>query len=924
MRIFLPIIIILISTQIFSQPIGVRGFVYDSIEKKPLPYAHIVLSPIPLEDFPRYTTTNEKGYFEFRRIPPGKYSLEITFIGYEKYIDTIQTSWGGKNLDTIYLKQSIINLGEIYVTDRIPQVEQKGDTLEFNAAAFKTAPNSNLEDLILKFPGVEKEENVIKVQGEEVKRVLVDGRRFFGNDPEIALKNLPADIVEKVQLFDKKSEQAELTGFDDDQSEKTFNVVTRVDKRKGAFGKFYGGYGSTDRYNSGLNYNSFNAEERISFLGIANNVNQAGFSTDDLSSSEQITPSPGGRWGRGRGRNQNNPLLNVPINSGEGNNNIYAAGLNYSNIFNQSLELNGSYFFNRFDNRNNTSSSRKYLSEFSGLDSYNEKFSSSSKNFDHRINLFIDYRADSANTFRLRPDIQFSTNKNSTLSFSENFLSNQTLLNSNTFKRQNGIENYDINNDFVYSHRFSKPGRTFSIGINTGFSKRLSDYELQSLNNSFNDSSLVVDSLNQTSDYINKRLNSTFSIAFTEMIDEKSLIRIRFNPQFTNEIRTRDTYKSEPSNYNLLLYDSLYSNSFENQNLALRGSASYRYNSENLNLEFDLMYQHHIRKGVQKFPIAFESINRFNALLPSFDLNYRKSEFQRLRVEYNTRVQIPSITQLQNTIDFSNPNFLRKGNPELNKVIANNLNIRYFITNPEKGTFNAYSINLTYSFNNISNNVIVFTRDTVLSGNIFISKGTQLSYIVNMGNAFFFSTNILNSFKILLLQSNLSFSTNLSYSRTPNLISGQENITKQIVVSENVSLSSNKPSFDYRLNYAPQFSYSINSLNKRINRILIQRANLSLKTNVWDDFYFGTRLNYFYNSGATSTENKSNILLNLLFSYLLFQNKNAELKLEVIDLLNQRKKIDRIIREDYFEDRTTDQLERFVILSFIYNLRTFR
>lgn len=196
--------LLIISNFCFSQMRGVRGFVYDSTENKPLPYAHIVLSSIPLNNFPHYTTTNEKGYFEFKRIEPGKYSLEITFIGYEKYIDTIQIGWGGKNLDTIYLKQSFIKIGDVYVTGKIPQVEQKGDTLEFNAAAFQVSPNASLEDLVLKLPGVEKEENVIKVQGEEVKRVLVDGRRFFGNDPEIAMKNLPADIVEKIQLFDKK------------------------------------------------------------------------------------------------------------------------------------------------------------------------------------------------------------------------------------------------------------------------------------------------------------------------------------------------------------------------------------------------------------------------------------------------------------------------------------------------------------------------------------------------------------------------------------------------------------------------------------------------------------------------------------------------------------------------------------------------
>lgn len=915
--------ILIISTFCFSQMRGVRGFVYDSTENKPLPYAHIVLSTIPLNNFPLYTTTNEKGYFEFRQIRPGKYSFEITFIGYEKYIDTIQIDWGGKNLDTIYLKQSFIKIGDIYVIDKIPQVEQKGDTLEYNAAAFQVAPNTSLEDLVLKLPGVEKEENVIKVQGEEIKRVLVDGRRFFGNDPEIAMKNLPADIVEKIQLFDKKSDQAELTGFEDDQTEKTFNVITKVDKRKGFFGKFYGGYGTTDRFNSGINFNSFNVNERFSLLGIANNVNQSTFTADDLSSGEQFTAIPVGRGPRGRsGRNQN-PLLNIEIPTSEGNNDIYAFGINYSNVFEEKLEVNGSYFYNHLRNNNNTKSNKKYLSDLSGLDRYNETIFSVGKNFNHRFNSFIDYKPDTMNIFRLRSDIQFFINKNFTSSITENYLINQILLNSADFSRNNRTENIDLNNDFVYSYRFPENGRTFSIGLNTSFIKRLSDYELFSKNSSIVDSFLMTDTLNQVSDYVNKRFIQNINLSFTERVGENSLIRLRFNPQLMIEKRNRDTYKSDSLSSNNFIFDSLYSNAFSNQNLAIRSSASYRYNVENFSLEIDLMYQYHLRKGIQKFPRYLETKNRFNVILPTVEIRYQISPFQRLRIEYNTKVQIPSVTQLQNTIDFSNPNFLRTGNPNLDKVLINSFNLRYFITNPDEGRFNAYSMNIVYTVDNISNNVVVFTRDTTLEGNIFVPRGTQLSFPVNVGNSLNIVLNSLNSLRVSVIKSNLSFSTSFRYTRTPNLISGKENITSQYGIGENFALNSGNPQLDYRLNYSPDFTYSINSLNKKISRIFIQRFNISIKANVWDEFYFSSKLTFYKNSSST-TSNNSNLIWNIALSYLFLTNKSAELKLEVIDLLNQKKKLERIIREDYFEDRITNQLERFIILSFSYNLRTFR
>lgn len=925
MRKFVTVILCLINFYSFLYPQGrgVRGFVFDSTSNSPLAYAHVTLSPIPLIDFPFYTTTNDKGYFEFRRINPGKYVIEITFLGFEKYIDTLQISWGGKNLDTIFLKQSYVSLKEVVVRDKVPQVEQKGDTIVFNASAFRTAPNSTLEDLVLKFPGVEKEENVIKVQGEEVKRVLVDGRRFFGDDPNIALKNLPAEIVEQVQLFDKKSEQAELTGFQDDQTEKAFNVITRVDKRKGYFGRMFGGYGTKDRFNSGANLNSFNNEEKISLLGMANNINLSSFSVLDLSSSEQFSSPQRGRGFRGRGGQQSNPLLNIPINAGSGNNDIYAAGINYSNVFQNKLELSGSYFFNKVKNLNNSRTFRKYISELSGLDNFSEMTSTTGNNFDHRINIFVDYRIDSSNTIRIRPDFQFTSNSSTTFSFSENYLINNIFLNSNSFHRSNNSKNYNLSNEFVFSHRFPVQGRTISIGLNTSYTQQNFDYDLFSITEKLDNSILASDSLNQISNYINKRFSNSIRLIYTEPLGTNSYLRLRFIPFYFIETRVRDNYEISDFSSTRIEYDSLLSNSFRNENLAWRGSISYRYFDEKFRLEFDLMYQHHIRKGIQKFPLNFENTYRFNAILPSFEITYRFSEFKNLRAEYSTRAQIPSIAQLQNTIDFSNPQFLRTGNPNLNKVLVNELRVRYFITNPVAGSFNAYTLNINYSIDNIGNNVIQITRDTILFGNVYVNRGTQFSYPVNVGNAISVNTGFLYSLKIETISSNLAFSTDLSYSRSPNLINGKENIIQQIFFNENISLSSNRTEFDYRINYSPGFTYSHNSLNKNISKYLTHRIGLNFRGNIYDELFLSTQLNYFYNPRSASNE-KSSTIWNVGTGYRFLSDKRAEIKFEVIDVLNQRKQLVRLLREDYYEDRYTQLLDRFFILTFTYNLRAFK
>ena len=265
-----------------SQQSHVSGILVDNKSKLPVIGVVIRLAKIADTTDVVSTSSDRSGLFSFANMNFGSYRLQASRVGYTTMIRRVAIDSSTYDLGTMEMAESAIPLKEVVVESAVPPALQKGDTTEFNAGAFKMNRDAVAEDLVAKMPGVTIENGTVKTQGEDVQRVLVDGKPFFGNDPTMAMRNLPADVIDKIQVFDKMSEQSEFMGFDDGRSVKTMNFVTRPERRNGRFGKAYGGYGDGDRYLGGGNVNSFQAEKRISFLGLANNVNQQNFSTQDL------------------------------------------------------------------------------------------------------------------------------------------------------------------------------------------------------------------------------------------------------------------------------------------------------------------------------------------------------------------------------------------------------------------------------------------------------------------------------------------------------------------------------------------------------------------------------------------------------------------------------------------------------------------
>src|SRR5690606_10182788 len=314
---------------------------------------------------------------------------------------TVQVGSQAVSLGKISMKEDTKVLSEFSVEGKIPLAVQKNDTTEYNADAYKVNTNANAQDLIEKMPGVVIEDGKVQAHGEDVKKIYVDGKPFFGDDPNLALKNLPAEVIEKIQIFDKASDQAQFTGFDDGNQQKAINIITKPDKKGGVFGRVYGSLGTDYRYSVGANINIFDGDRKISILGMSNNVNQQNFSSEDLVgvSSSGGGGRGGGRGGMGGGMMGGGGANNFLTGQQNGIAQTHGFGINFTDVWGKAKKVtfSGSYFFNNSTVNKEETSRREYFLEGDSTQYYNSVTSSRTQNYNHRLNARIEYKIDDNN-----------------------------------------------------------------------------------------------------------------------------------------------------------------------------------------------------------------------------------------------------------------------------------------------------------------------------------------------------------------------------------------------------------------------------------------------------------------------------------------------------------------------------------------------
>jgi hypothetical protein len=882
------------------------------------------------------TVSNDLGYFQFKNVNSGPYIISFNKLGYKKYTQNIYIENKAILLNSITLVEGEMELGAVEIKAQIPTVKQKGDTTEYHAGAFKTNPDATAEDLINKMPGISTQDGKVQAQGEEVKQVLIDGKQVFGDDANAVLKNLPAEVVDKIQIFDKKSDQAQFTGIDDGSASKTINIITKPQFRNGKFGKIYSGYGLDDKWKAGETFNLFKGKKRFTFLSNVNNVNDQNFSTEDLLG---VVGNAGGnnggaRGGRGRGgRGQGTGGSGGGESGGNSDNFLVdqktgitttkALGINYTNEW-KKVELTASYFLNSTNNIATTNLYRTYISKPNTGLLYDENSVVSAFNQNHRLNMRIEWKIDTLNSFVFQPKISLQKNKTSSSLSGENIYHELPLssLFNGSLKSQSG---YNISSPILYRHGYKKKGRTLSIQFAPSFNKNSGTSGLSSQIDYENDSSLNYQ-LDQHADNNKSGLNLKTNITYTEMLDSNRYLQFNVGNGYNQNTSNKYTYGYDQAKLSYSLFDTLLSNSLKNIYVSYSAGTSFRYQKNKLNSMVGINYQYAQLMITQNLPTENNMQRPFHSLLPTAMLMYKYSANKNLRINYNSANNAPSANQLQVVINNSNPLQLSTGNPYLKQDFSNALNIRYSAVNPKKNTSFFTLINGTYTKNYIGNSTVIAFSDTVINEHIYLPGGGQLTMPANMNGFAQFRSLINYSIPIKKIKCVFSFSGGYTFSSVPGLINGFTNKANQTSITLGAVLSSNiSERIDFTVTSNSGYNIVLNTLQKQSNSIYFnQNTKFKIQAIIWKSFILQTDLNHQYYQGLSSRLTQNYLLWNAGIGYKFLKKKAGEFRLTVFDILKQNNSVSRNITETYYEDAQTNVLQRYYMLTFTYTLRQFK
>ena len=829
----------------------------------------------------------------------------------------------------------------------------KGDTTEINANNYKVNPDATAEDLVGKMPGVSSSNGQIQAQGETVKKVLVDGKPFFGEDPNAALKNLPADVVGKIQIYDAKSEQSLFSGIDDGNTTKTMNIITKSQFRNGLFGRGFAGIGQSiegtgdqTKYKGGITINSFHGNRRLTFLSQINNINEQNFSFEDLMGSMGGGGTRGGGMGGMGSRGGMGGGGNFFTGNQSGITTTRAIGLNYSNQWGKNVELSGSYFLTSTANINSTETNRNYIvgDPVNGTINYLETNPSNTDNLSHRANLRLNWKLDSTNSLLIEPKISFQQNT------SENPLSANTINGLNeTISRLSNFTNtqtdgYRASSNILYRHSFKKKGRTFSTEINPGINGQAGNTILANSNYFISDTT----SRDQKTDLLKNTTTFSGNMTFTESLDSNNFIAATVSTNINQNNNDRLAYLMDAATLGYTRLDTFFSSKFINGYSQHKAGVSYRYQTYKWNITTSLDGQLALLDGQQSMPKNSDLSRQFTSLLPSFQARYNLGMKRNLRMNYNTSNNAPSIDQLQPVVNNNNTMQLSSGNPMLVQDYQHSLFLRYFSVTPESGKNVFWMINSQYSNNYISNKTILGGREAkwiLMDSNVFkgpqsgsdsysgsdsvlLSPGGQITIPVNVNG--YYSLRLFGSWGKTIKKINVNTNAGITTSHIPSMIqmgnskailnyATNPSITAGLVLASNIS-----EKIDFTVSGNGAYSQVVNSIQKSNNQTYINyNGRFAMNFMPTKKWVINSDVTYQAYQGLSSSFNQKYYLWNAGLGYKFMKGNAGELRLTAYDILNQNRSIQRNVTQTYYEDVRTKVLTRYLMITFTYKLRKF-
>ncbi|HMG14294.1 MAG TPA: outer membrane beta-barrel protein [Saprospiraceae bacterium] len=889
--------------------------ILDSTTKEPLSLASGAFLNTKDSSIIKTFQSNLDGFFIAS--PPKEMDviMQIKYVGYDTYNKLILN--GSRLPDTIPMNKSGINLKQVQVSAEKIAGGVKNDTIQFNAGAFNVKQYDMAEDLLKKLPGMSVDKDgTVKAQGETINKITVDGKPFFGNDPQMVTKNIPADAIDKVEVFDRKSDQATFSGFDDGSGEKSINFTLKPDKRKAKFGRIEAGYGSKDRYESSLTYFNFNEGQQLSVVGMSNNSNKSGFTMEDASSfmsasGNQGGGNPGG-GGRGPGGGGSGTSLNIGslLNANTlGINQTSSGGVNFKDNLSKKIEFAGSYFLG---SNNAHTEDRIFKQSFGTNNTFltNTISNADSKSLSHRFNFSVEYKINDNNSLKFEPSITLQNNKNNSLSNASTLQPNGDTLNTSLISNNSNTDSWRIGGQLLFRHKFKTDGRTFSISVNP----KMNESNSSNINISKTDrigllpgNLILRDTINQNilNDQTGNGINT--NISYTEPLSKIISLELSYLYNYEKNSRDRITYNFDPSTNNYDDFSNLFSNNFNNTYTTHRPSLSLQIKKLKYQMTFTAAYQHASLESVSITENKPFGLN-FNNFLPSAFAKFTLSKTRSITLNYNSNTRQPNLDDIQPVPDLSDPIHIKIGNPDLGQEFTHSIRANYRSFDMGKNQFISIFLRGDYTLNKIVSSI-----STSSSG---IETSKRLNTDGYFSGAFFFN------FGLPYKKFNFNVGTFNNYRREISFINDQKNLGD--IYTNNLNLKA-------YFNPTDKMEFSVGTTEARtLSSYSLQTAQNSTYYDLSGDLSFKIELpwkfrvesdaSYIQRTGLAAGYNRTFTIWNASITKSFIANKAFELTLKAYDLLNQNIAVNRTTGSTYIEDSNSLTLTNYYMLTARYFL----
>ena len=903
----LMLLMILFSPMAFAQQSGVNvtGSVVEQGSDTPIEQATVRLLNVKDSAMVRGVVSARNGSFTLKNVKKGSYLLHITFIGYDPLYQPLQIT-GKKNpvnVGKLELSDGAIELGEAVVIGKAPEVTVRNDTVEYNADSYKVTEGSVLEDLLKKMPGVEVDsEGKITVNGKEVKKVMVDGKEFFSDDPKVASKNLPAKMIDKLQVLDKKSDMAQMTGFDDGEEETVINLTVKPGMKQGWFGNAYGGYGSKDRYEGNAMVNRFVNNDQITFMGGTNNTNNMGFS--DLAST--MFSGMGGGGGRRGG-----------FGAGSGITSSGNAGLNFSKEFKpDKLTLGGNTRYSHSDNDARSKSDRQNILPGDSSSYDNSEAMSRTKSDNFGVDFRLEWKPDTMTQLIFRPSFSFSHSMNDNFSDATTLDNERDTVNTNKSSNYSESNGYNLNASIDFSRKLNNKGRVFSATLSGGNSDSYSDGMNRSDIVYFNQTDALKNSIiDQRSRYDNKGFNYRAYVSWVEPIGHNNFIQATYSISQRKQEALKNVYNQDADGiYNVL--DSAYSQSYRNNFISQRASLSFKSQREKFNytigLNLDPSYSssENFVGDTTLSKITRKVVN----LSPMAQFNYMFDKRTNLRIMYNGRTSQPSMTQLQPVADISDPTNITIGNPDLNPRYTNNVFIRFQQFTPEKQR--AFMIMANGSY--IINDIVSYTSYNQ-------ETGVKTTTYKNVNGNYSGNVRMMLNTPLKNKKFSINSMTMASFANSNGYINEEKNTNRNLILSERGGIDFRSSYLDLGVNGNIRYNATSNSLQKENNQNTFNYGAGGYTTIYLPlNFKIESDVNWSTNSGYGDGFKQNEVLWNASASKSFLKNNQGTLRFKIYDILQQRSNISRSVTASYIQDSEYNTLGSYFMVHFIYRFSIFK